>query len=60
MPLIKGYSRKVISENVSREVKRGTPRKQAIAIALETARRTARKKGKTSEAKKLAIKRIGG
>jgi hypothetical protein len=47
MPLKRGYSRKSVSYNIGRELKRGVPRKQAIAIALnvaKTARRRARKR----------------
>lgn len=50
MPLKKGYSRKTIGENIKTEEKAGRPRKQAIAIALNTARKAAEKAGKPSKA----------
>lgn len=49
MPLKKGYSRRSISQNIRTERKAGRPQKQAVAIALDTARR----------AKKAASKRKG-
>ena len=39
MPLKQGYSRKTISQNIRAERRAGKPRKQAIAIALSTARK---------------------
>ena len=43
MPLIKGYSKKSISKNIATEMAHGKPQKQAIAIALSTARKAKEK-----------------
>lgn len=43
MPLVNGCSRKAISQNIRTEIKDGKPQKQAVAIALNIARKNAGK-----------------
>lgn len=53
MPLIKGYSQRSISKNIAKEVKAGVPPKQAVAIALSTARTAAQKAKKPAIVRRL-------
>lgn len=46
MPLKKGSSRKVVSENIRELISSGRPQKQAIAIALSEARRSKKRRKK--------------
>ena len=50
MPLKKGYNKKSISSNIKTEMESGKPQKQAVSIALNTARKAASKAGKPSKA----------
>jgi hypothetical protein len=43
MPLKKGKSKKVVGDNIKTEMKAGKPQKQAVAIALNTARKKKKK-----------------
>jgi hypothetical protein len=47
MPLVNGYSKKAIRENIRREVNAGKSQDEAVAIAYSTARRAAKKAGKS-------------
>lgn len=46
MPMDKGYGKKTVSKNIKKEMAKGKPQKQAVAIALDVARRAKAKKGK--------------
>jgi hypothetical protein len=48
MPLKPGKSQKVISSNIRKEIKAGRPQPQAVAIALNTARKSGAKIPKPS------------
>jgi len=43
MPLKKGSSKQTISQNIKTEMAHGKPQKQAVAIALNTARKSGAK-----------------
>ena len=48
MPLLKGKSKKAISQNIKTEMEHGKTQKVAVAIALDTAKAPAKRKKKVS------------
>lgn len=43
MPLVKGKSKEAVSDNIRTEISAGKPKKQAVAIALDVARKSGAK-----------------
>jgi len=56
MPLVKSASKAAVSQNIRTEIKAGRPQKQAVAIALSTARNAHHKAHQDAHAK--AAKKI--
>ena len=46
MPLKSGKSKKVVSKNIKTEIKAGKAQKQAVAIALDKAKKSSKRYGK--------------
>ena len=51
MPLVKGKSKKAVSTNIKKEMEAGKPQKQAVAIALNVARKSGYKPKQKSKKK---------
>lgn len=60
MPLSKGSSQSVISKNISTLMREGRPQKQAIAIALRSARKSKSRKRKIRKLRSSLVKIIRG
>lgn len=58
MPLKKGSSREAISENIKTEMKAGKPQRQAVAIALDVARRANRARGGFTSPEFIANRKV--
>jgi hypothetical protein len=52
MPMKKGYSDKTVSKNIKMEMKAGKPQKQAVAMSLGMASKSAKAAGKPAPMKK--------
>jgi len=51
MPLIKSKSKKAVSENIKKEMASGKPQNQAVAIALDVAKKSGKKTAKKKKKK---------
>ena len=58
MPLRKGKSKETVSSNISELVHSGRPQRQAVAIALDTARRSGARISIRRKHKRKSLKRI--
>ena len=56
MPLKQGSSQETISANIAEMVQSGRPHKQAVAAALDTARRSKRKRSKAKATRRKKTK----